>query len=253
MIKKIQKYVLSLLVAFMVLFVWGTTTEAAAAVKSLTAGKYTTHPGTGDVYYKISIPQDGFIKISAKHSKKDYEYITLYTSNKKETVTSDLNNGYSWFELDGKSSGSMTFPVKKGTYYIYADDYDGSWDTRSPLKIKYTFTKATNKANFCRSKASKLSKNKKVTIVNTYNNCYDRWYKVSLSKKQPINYYIVGAEDVLIYDSKGNELDVVCVNRETGRYYTYDKLKKGTYYVRIKYDYWDIKYDGASMCTFKWK
>lgn len=240
--KKIQKFSISIVVALFMLALSAVTIMAASSEKKAEANKWVkTNEST---YYKVTLKNDGCLSLSASraanaswmsvdmYKKKGGRYIyvsmPVYTNDKSKT---------------------QKFAIEKGTYYFKVD---------GAAKIKYKFTKEPYKTNYCANKAILLKKNKTVDIVNTPNNTYDRWYKIKLTKKQVLKYWVKDANgvsvDVAVYDSNMAPIYMTGDNEDTTLYRSHGKLKKGTYYVCISGYIKDAALDNrATYTTFKWK
>ncbi len=230
--KAIKKLLLNVMLVTFMLVLSGMTVSAATTTKNLGQNKWVTQTGKGDsIYYKITIPQDGYITFTVKNPKKNNIYIDVYNKNK---VYMDMP------VYTKASNETVQYPVAKGTYYLRGDNWDS-------FQFKYKFTKVTGKTNYCAAKAVKLKKNSNVTIVQTPQKHYDRWYKITLTKKQKINYWFTGQGSVELYDADFNMISVNSGSK--GKYTTKQTQNKGTYYVGIR-SYYSVR--AARMCTFKW-
>lgn len=201
---------------------------------------------------KIKVNNKGYLKIYAYGYDNDSsEDWALY--NREKLVYADA----------GYMRSGMCVPVKKGTYYlkVYND-----------ACVKYTFTKKAPTDISKRSKAIKLKKNKKnVTLAYppAQKNSWIGYYKVKIPKKQFLRLYIgqgsttpgIGMPeslDINIYNSKGKRipLEGSFGTEETNWLISSEKLKKGTYYIKLKIYYGSaasrLRYLG-SVISLKWK
>lgn len=242
--KKRKKLIFGVLLAFLLLVV-GATSVVAASDTKISENKWViveeSNEDCEDSYYQITVEKDGYLTISTKNlAKSDYALFLYKKDGNGYTFVKQLGN------VSREKSKTEKFAVKKGTYRIRVDAYEGK------MKFKYTFTKAKYNKNYCPDNAISLKRNKEVVEVVTPGKFYDRWYKITLDKKKSITYWL-GGEDgqVLIYDSDFNQVDIVM--DEDGNYSRF-KLKKGTYYVCIRYNNINMNPNSGIRCTtFKWK
>lgn len=130
------------------------------------------------------------------------------------------------------SSGKRGIVLYPGKYYLKMYLEDGK---KTQVKISKKATSTINKQNYCLQNAITLAKNKSVEFAQTKKNCYNRWFKIVLTKRQKIS--IVSNRSIYrcdIYDSKLN--DIMCEGKgdELNDYHietTNKKLPKGTYYI----------------------
>lgn len=175
---------------------------------------------------KITVPSNGYVRID---SSDKTSWINI--STKLQKINSPIDSGKPYETLYGSKTYYEVFP--KGTYYLYGDMY-------STIKIRWSFVKASNPTNFCRAKAKSLASSKKETIVFNDGYEYDRWYKISLKKKQPITVYYSCLDSSVnpispyfsVYTSKGDRIN--CPEYESGKSFRTPIQKKGTYYIRIE-------------------
>lgn len=168
--------------------------------------------------FKIKAPSNGYIKIESNDSDS---YIYSFLRLPKDT--SPFNDYYGCFH--GENEYYAVVP--SGTSYLHTDGTSN--------KIRWSFIKASNPSNNCRSKAKPLAKNKKETIVFNDGYEYSRWYKVTLKKKQPltVNLKCLDSNDNIfqVFSSKGEEIN--CPPLIGYKTYRTMILPKGTYYIRI--------------------
>ena len=169
--------------------------------------------------YKINVPANYYITLSLKKTNGGiYIYNSLTTNWEKYFM------GYDSYS--GKKTFNIVLP--KGIYYFGNYGYSSN----SVGAFKYKFTKYVNKANYKASKALAWNAGKKVTIVQSPGHNYERWYKVRLTKKKRITVY--GAENIELYDAKHQYVEMTGNEYSDGTVFSsYDKLKAGTYYIRI--------------------
>ena len=218
--------------------------------KMITDGKYfkpesAISSSSPKIAYKYKVLRESLIKVNCKttaagamilfSSKKDLSDVVAYVRSSSD---------------DGKSVQYITLP--KGTYYVafqLDDTYSG--------KFKFTATPQSdiNKQNYNRAKAINLKTKNWVTIAQTPNYNYARWYRVTLTKKQVI--HVSTNEDaaryITIYDSKFNQPDVASGSKTV---FTENKLPKGTYYIKVDaiddWRYGTSDYASHSYIHMKW-
>ena len=212
-----------------------------AAQKSYT---YTYNSKTGiSTYtyyrYKITIPAGGYITVTTGKGKTDSEYREVSFYRK----LNDEDSAYSWWIYGTKKNGVFTIPIDKGTYYLRT--YDNH-------TIKYKFTKVQQKPNYCVGKAVPLKKNQKALICQTPLYNYSRWYKIQLPKKQAVNIWFDEWNRASLYDSGLHYISMEHAGTNSPRYFSTEKLPKGTYYIRVErntsYSDWSSFYTG----TLRW-
>jgi len=241
--KNVKRFLLGVVFATLVFATCGMSVMAADTTKTLKQNVWFTQKSSeGYVYNKITIPNDGYITVTVEKSNKaDYAWIDLYDS--KKSYAGDI-----LYNSDDKKVVA-NYPVRKGTYYLKGSAYNN-------YKYKWKFTKAVNKNNYCASKAISLNANKEVVVVNTVKDAYDRWYKIKLTKKKSIDFWLTragGSGYVYLYDDEMEQLDTV-YDDDDDCYYTRNKLAKGTYYVRlVPAHYYNNKNNKANLISFKWK
>jgi hypothetical protein len=130
-------------------------------------------------------------------------------------------------------SGTLSVAVKKGTTYYLKLEPTISDDTRQ-IGISVTNYKASN--NKTQKKAVTLKKNKANTSVIVAGDTKYHWYKIKLTKKKVLNVTISAAGNgkyaCVLVNSKGKQ--VTSFSGYNGKYKTYSKIKKGTYYLKVK-------------------
>lgn len=243
--KRIQK-TLALLLATLTLF-------SALSVPALAATKYKTVTMKRGTWYKVPslnkekkiyklvLDADSIVTVHEKQNKTKQTVFLIF--NNKKNLNS--NNIYG-FDFSIKKEGSFPVPLSKGTYYIRMFDYSNKPSTQ----IKVTVEKAVNKTNYCMSKAITLKANQLIKIAQTADHSYDRWYKITLSKKKEV--IITTNEDhadyIRLYDAKMNRID--CAYGST-KVITEEQIPQGTYFIRVISEWYD-EYVG-DYTTLKWK
>ena len=233
--KTIKKLLLNVMLMTFMLVMGSMTVSAATTTQNLGQNKWVNYDGKVDTYYKITVPNDGYITLSVANPSGSYMDVDMHNKSKKYL---------GGIIFTDKKNDTATYAVAKGTYYLRAYQTKG-------FQLKYKFTKAVNKSNYCIGKAVKLKKNAKVTVVQSPMNNYDRWYKITLTKKQKINMSIIGSGSMTLYDADCEQVSLKSNYKSgTETYVTKQAQKKGTYYVRVRSYH---NYSQAEMCTFSWK
>lgn len=200
--------------------------------------EYDSNTGNRTYYrYRIVIPEDGYIKISIY---KDTGAPFVYIRKKND------NNNIRHITRSDISAGSNILPLSKGTYYLNCDEDE--------TVFGYTYTKVSFTANYCRKKAALLKKGATVSICQTPKRNYSRWYKIRLTKKQSISFNSSAGNLIRIYNSKLKSLDIEHAGSQSTRYFTQEKLPKGTYYIFVERAYPGSysSYEGYYYTTLRW-
>lgn len=241
--KRIQRTAALLLALLMILAACSTAALAATNYKVITLKKGTWIKlpyGNTDKIYKLVLSSDSIVTVNWKDNKNDYGYAYLYPDTKCEESITDL------IDYEG-AAGTRFVALSKGTYYIRMYDYA----EKPTTQIKVTVQKAINKANYCRAKAIALKPNVTVKIAQTPDYNYDRWYKITLSKKKTVTITTNDemADCIRLYDSKMREVECTSGSRKV---ITEDPIAKGTYFIRVSCgSYYNSEYLGRYI-TMKW-
>ena len=180
--------------------------------------EYDSNTGNHMYYrYRIVIPEDGYIKISIY---KDTGAPFVYIRKKND------NTSLRFIARSDISEGSNIVPLSKGTYYLNCDEEETGFS--------YTYTKVSFPANYCRRKAVTLKKGVTVSICQTPKRNYSRWYKIRLTKKQSISFNSSVGNRIRIYNSTLRSMSIEHAGSQSTRYFTQEKLPKGTYYICVK-------------------
>ena len=176
------------LVGLMLLFVVFLPIKAEAATwKQITPGTgiALTNYNSGTYYYKLSLKEDSFVKVHW-NGNADFDYYGYVY--KDSNFTKSLGSIYA-----NTATGDRYIALKRGTYYVKM--YDGFSKTPTVrVSFNVTTSASLDKGNYCASKAASLKASTKVTVAQTPNYNYTRWYKVKLTKNQKLT----------IYSSEGN-------------------------------------------------
>ena len=111
-----------------------------------------------------------------------------------------------------------------------------------------------NKPNYCIQNAIQIKANRKAEFAQTKNQCYKRWYKIKLNKRQKITIPVVTSRfnlDCSLYDSNLNYIKCK-ENESTHTITTYGEQAKGTYYLVFEDDFSELL-DKGCYYGFYWK
>ncbi|SFB70342.1 hypothetical protein [Butyrivibrio sp. YAB3001] len=200
--------------------------------------------------YKITLPSDGYIKLETSDATVGLKLLKSF----KKDVRLSKNEPITYFS---SKKNTYYYVLSKGTYYIcnpYSDK-----DTN----IKYTFSKAVNPTNYSRNLAATLAQKKSQTLVYTWGNEYDRWYKVCLTKNQAVTITTKTLDEDYsriffeFRNSNGKLVSYDTTSNTTGGTRTYKtaKLKKGTYYIHCYpgSGLFNNRYATGRIGTISWK
>ena len=250
---KTLKKLLAASIAIIMLFCTvGMALTASAATKDLQSGK--TVKVTSNGYYKISVPGEGCITLTAKASASGYDSvgadIELLNSKKNSFVEGSYDDDISLFAWGETESETIKAAVSKGTYLVKVTDF--SKDGSGKLTISYTYQKITQPTNYTIGRSAAVASGKKVMIYQTQQNNFDRWYKIKLTSNKKISVFTSesASYEIGLYDSEGNEMKLSSANIKEGHKSVSTKLAKGTYFVCID------KVSGVNKTeinSFKWQ
>lgn len=247
---KIQKKSLAVILAVLTVFfsVCVAFTATAASVKQGTYKKVTKE----NVYYKISVPGEGYITLTAKSSlnpAEEYSYASMdceLLNSKKEYVTDYSSDSILYSYTNGHSTDSKKIPVSKGTYYVRIRSVGSTYGATN--QFMYTFTSVKQPTNYCIAKATTLKASKKATVYQTPKYNFDRWFKITLSKNKRITITQTGLScDFDLYNADGKKVELEYQSRTSK---SKIKLASGTYYIRCEAIYDNSK---SGLTTFYWK
>lgn len=189
---------------------------------------YAAVSNTDDEYTKITIAKEGYVTVTGKVNPSQF------LNAKKESV-----NGKN-IKKDGRDVVKI-YPVSKGTYYV-------------DKTASYKFTAIQQPANYCKAKAITANQGKTVTVYQTPDYHFNRWYKIKTTKKQSISIAKDITVDFYLYDSRGKQINFT--QKKNGKDYisVTESLPKGTYYVYIEANTAYSSFDNPSrIITFSWK
>jgi hypothetical protein len=199
-------------------------------------GKKLTVPILSTTTFDVKIKAEKTGLLTLQQYNNNSWYCTFLNSKKKALSDSLWNWG---------STNSLA--VKKGqTYYFRIKASIGN-DDRT---LSYSIAKAATAKNTSAKKAIQLKKNKsKATLILNGDKKW-HYYKIKLTKAQKLNlsYTAAGNGEYLYSLLKGKKSVYVSRDTTKGKFYTYSKLSKGTYYFRVK-----CKSKSSGKFTFKLK
>ena len=226
--KRIRRLSIALVVSILVTFLFSVNVFAADKVvtKSMTLGSAVAvtsevYSGGNTTYtfYKVSVPVGKYLSITSVPVAGKYSNLDIYAAAKV---------GSSYRVTGASDSTKKTWTTKVA---LEAGDYYISF--YNVAKAKVTLPAAVNKANYCRSKAISLASGKAVTIVQTPDIDYNRWYKISLTKAKVLKLTSNKSVYVTVFNAKGAKCPLGSYNSSTKSCTTNNKLTKGTYYICV--------------------
>ena len=192
-----------------------------------------------NTWVKIKVKKKGYLKVNISDDVRWSVY------SKTKAVYRDQKEKY----------GVCNIPVKKGTYYLKADE---------STSIRYTFKKDPSKKCYTKKKAQKVKKKKTAIAImfpEDKKKTWTRYFKIKLKKKQKIHLECTKMDFVEwgdLYNEKGKHIELENVYDKNGSFFkcqaTTKKMKKGTYYYRVT-DRWTSKSKKrnlGSIFAFKW-
>jgi len=222
--KKMTRILALLLALLMLLAAFPATSLAASKVVTLKKGHWYTLRDEHDsaVYYKLTLSADSIVTFQWKGST---DYVGL------DFCTNRSGSGSFYHQSMFSGKGSCSTALVKGVYYLNMVTVGPEDEPRA--KGMVTVKKAVNKSNFSLGGAVSLKAGKKLEIAQTPRNCYDRWYKIKLTRRQTVTVRTNAGygRSVALFDGKMHQL--AC--KYTGsKAVSKNSLKAGTYYIRIK-------------------
>ena len=192
-----------------------TTGQAVAVINESTSSGTTTY-----TMYKFTVPAGKYVSLTCVSVAERYGNASIYmkantNSSYRVAGTSAATKGKSWTEK---------IALEPGTYYL---------SFYNVAKTKLDLVTSPNKANYCRSKAQALKAGTAVTIVQTPDTDYDRWYKVSLTTAKKLKITSNTSMYITVYNKNGARCPLDSYNSSTKSQTTSNKLTKGVYYIRV--------------------
>ena len=203
--------------------------NAATTFKTYNNGTVVSLKRAGKLYYQYTLAEDSLVEINFSNNYSFQTNIVIY-SDKEMTQTVYYVN-----ETHEYTNAKVFVPLVKGTYYIDMCEGDMYYAGTNEAKAKLTATPVSsiNKNNYTRNKAIQLASNKWAKIVQTPDNEYCRWYKITVPKTQKVTFDIASGEYYFIN----------LINIKNGKYYnmehngrtitTQNRVSAGTYYVYV--------------------
>ena len=168
-------------------------------------------------YYKLSVPGEGFITLSIKKGKKAGSSLTYNLYREPgEPIPFCADS------IAGKGKADIRIPMDKGTVYL---------KTTAGNKVKWKFTKVAPPSNYSPQTAMSLKKGKKVTVCQSPQCSFNRWFKVTLTNNQKLSFWAEAGKVVKVYDEDFAECSVKHAGAQSLKYSTAASLKAGTYYL----------------------
>ena len=251
--KRIRKLSIALVFSILVTFIFSANVFAAektvtktlpigeavaVASESYASGTYTY------TMYKFTVPSGKYVELTCVPVAGKYSYAGFYTKAKYSST-------YRVGSLDDKKDTRKTWTgriaLEPGTYYVSFSNV---------TKAKLSLLTSPNKANYCRSKAISLASGKVVTVVQTPDTDYNRWYKISLTTAKVLKISANGYPNAYVYTKSGAKVNLGSYSSSTGYLTSTSKLAKGTYYICIRANNYVSSgnaYDKkGEYLTFKW-
>ncbi|SFB70361.1 hypothetical protein [Butyrivibrio sp. YAB3001] len=198
--------------------------------------------------YEIIVPESGYIKIDSKNQNSQLRIYQSLNKSGKIGINTVVNN------CKGASTYYAVLP--KGTYYIFNND------SINDTQIRWKFVKTQAPFNYSKGRATELAAGKKEVINYSYDDEFDRWYKIKLTKNKTLSLDVKVLDDnncSMLFDmrdSRGKTVKTQAVTKSgSSKLVRTDKLTKGTYYVRFypREVLFQSKYSKGRLGTFSWK
>ncbi len=189
---------------------------------SATQNKMLTVPLLGAMTYDVKFKAEKTGLLSLTQFNHTSFYVTLLNSKKKALSPSYFN----WGETNN-------YAVKKGSTYYFRLNASIGNDDRS---ISYSIAGASAPKNTSKKKAITLKKGKTKNIVLLAGDKKTHYFKIKMTKKKKLNLtFTTAGHGDFTYDLiKGSKRVAIRRSSTNGPVKSVSKLKKGTYYFRIK-------------------
>ncbi len=192
--------------------------------------------------YKISIPSDGYIKVSVavKHIPADSKAVRRRWYKIPATL-------YTWYNVDSDSADSKYFIADFTSGESYVALKKGNYYFRPPctgVRFKWEYAAVGPGTNDRKSRAVTLTSGKTKRVYFAYGHVFMKWYKITLSKKQKIHVFARRRErdvywarvlspgfQTMVLNSKGKKINTTRLSENTQGT---DLLPKGTYYICLR-------------------
>lgn len=189
---------------------------------SATQNNMLTVPLLGTMTYDVKFKAEKTGLLSLTQFNHTSFYVTLLNSKKKALSPSYFN----WGETNN-------YAVKKGSTYYFRLNASIGNDDRS---ISYSIAGASAPKNTSKKKAITLKKGKTKNIVLLAGDKKTHYFKIKMTKKKKLNLtFTTAGHGDFTYDLiKGSKRVAIRRSSTNGPVKSVSKLKKGTYYFRIK-------------------
>lgn len=199
----------------------------STGVFSASRNKVTTVPLLGTTTFDVKFKADktGLLTLF-EHNGASWD-VTLLNAKKNPLSPSIWQWGQS------KTNATSSFAVKKGsTYYFRLKAGIGSDDR----VLSYSISGASASKNTSKKKAVTLKKGKAKSIVILSGDKKTHYFKIKMTKKKKLNmsFTATGHGDFTYDLIKGSKRVAIRRSGTNGPVKSVSKLKKGTYYFRIK-------------------
>lgn len=195
----------------------GTQSNATSALKT---GKWYS-PGSTIHMLRVKASKDSLLTATWKGNSQERLYINLYRDANRKQYLTDL---YTY----QAASGTQSFVLQKGTYYVSLIDSTGG------SQVKFSLSSLKDYRNYCASRAVTMKKGVKyIQGGHTPMNAFETdWFKVKLTKKQRITVYCsTNCSYVTFRNTAMKALNSESYTKKA--YRSQDVLAPGTYYVRV--------------------
>jgi len=176
--------------------------------------------------YKLKLTADAAFTVHIDRNKTCF--VDYYIYRDKECTDVVYKNSC-WGGTPTKVDPSMIFLLTKGTYYLLTCVSPNGDGPCPSAKLKLTRRTATYPGNKTRAKAITLAKNKVTRIYQTSARHYNRWFRINVTNKKIVHYYLRGRNSgtIALYDAKGKKVP------RNGSFYETKNPIKGTFYIKV--------------------
>jgi len=191
-----------------------------SAAPALKAGRWYS-PGNAVRLLTVKVSKDALLTASWKGNSQERLYIDLYKDAERKHFLTGLNTYQA-------ASGTQSFVLRKGTYYVSLSD------SAKSSHVRFSLCALKDYGNYCPARAITLQRSVKAiqgghTPLNSFE--YD-WFKVRLTRKQRITVRCsTNCSFVAFRDTAMKKLDGESTTKKA--YRTRDVLGPGTYYLRV--------------------
>ncbi len=184
-------------------------------------------------WIKYKAPNHGYITVTAQKkgaSGAASGLFSLYDAKKKTPLSGD----YAYNTAGPAASYTVVYGVKKKTTYYLRVAAEGA------VSVKCKFTKTSKSYANKKANAQNLAKGKLAKGIMAAGDNTADWYKVTVPKKQYLNFYFSGkASGKIQLTFSGSYLNtakryVVQGDEAENRAYTIERVQPGNYYVKVE-------------------